>query len=123
MATKLDLKIDQGTSFKMAVTITDENGTKLDLTGYVFTGHVRKTVGAAAVEFSFAFTVPTQVGDDLGKVLITVAPAVTSALNLAPQDSTTKRLVRFVYDIESDNGGEITRWFEGEVIMSPEVTR
>ena len=123
MAARLNLLIEQGTTYRAEMKLTDKNGNPVDLTGHVFTGHVRKTISSPTVEFTLQFNIPVQTGEDVGRVEIFVLSGTTTALSLPAQNTITRTLVKYCYDVESVGGGDTTRWLEGEVHISPEVTR
>ncbi len=52
-------------------------------------------------------------GGDEGTILVTISATDTS--ELVPKE--------YVYDLELDSGGEVTRIIEGKFIVTPEVTR
>lgn len=120
---KFDIDIDQGSDFTMTITIKDAQGNPIDITGHNFTGQIRKTIASSIVEASFSFALKPQTGATLGQVDITLAGSVSSGITLKPQNTTVRKPEAFAYDIESDLGGVVTRWMEGKVNISPEVTR
>lgn len=109
MATVRHLVIDQGTTFSLTLTVADSNGNALNLTGYTLRGQLRKSYG------STSYTSFTTSSGDLsgGELTIALTATQTSAL----------RAGRYVYDIEIDNAGEVTRVLEGIITVTPEVTR
>lgn len=119
---KFNIEIDQGSDFSMQITIKDSLGVEIDLTGHTFTGQIRKTIADTVVQASFTFNVLDQVANT-GKVDITLANAISSAIILPKQNKVTRTAVPMAYDIESEIGGTVTRWLEGTVNISPEVTR
>ena len=109
MATKANLYIDQGTSFSTVVTITDNNGDPIDLTGYQGASQIRKTYSSST---SYPFDV--LVGNTSGTVTLSMSANATA--NIAGG--------RYLYDVElTDTGGLISRVFEGIVTVNPNITR
>jgi hypothetical protein len=117
MATSVSLAIDQGTSFARVLTIQDDSNVAIDVTGYTFRGQARVKYDSASPSFSFAFSIRTQTGGNVGKVDMTLAPADTSPLVIkSPTD--------YVYDVEMvEPGGTVRRLFEGIVTVNPEATK
>lgn len=111
MAIYSNLSIDQGTDFSSEVTVEDATGNAADLTGYAAYGQIRKTHSSTnATDFVATIPFPTQ-----GKVSIKLTNIVTNAMKPG----------RYVYDIEIKNGadGTITRVLEGQLEVTPGVTR
>jgi hypothetical protein len=109
MATVRHLVIDQGTTFSLTLTVADSNGNALNLTGYTLRGQLRKSYG------STSYTSFTTSSGDLSGGELTIALTATQTSSL--------RAGRYVYDIEIDNAGEVTRVLEGIITVTPEVTR
>jgi hypothetical protein len=109
MGTKVNLIIDQGSTFETTVNMTDSNGDLVDLTGYTGAGQIRKHYTSSN---SVNFTV--SLGASEGT--ITLGLSANATANLVSG--------RYVYDIElTDPSGDVTRVFEGIVTVTPQVTR
>ena len=111
MATVSNLYIDQGSDFKVVVTLTNQTGTPLNLENFVVKSQFRKSYQSSqAVTFNVEILEPFT----NGKVRLSL-PADTSSGILAG---------RYLYDIEVVNLlGEKRRVLEGLVILTPEITR
>lgn len=109
MATVNNLVIDQGTTFTLTITVADSNGNALDLTGYTLRAQLRKSYGSTTyTNFTTSSATPAD-----GELTISLTATQTSGL----------RAGRYVYDIEIDNAGVVTRVLEGIITVTPEVTR
>ena len=110
MATIANLVIDQGTTFSSIVTLTDQIGSPLNLTGYTVASQFRKSY-----QSSTAISFTASIYDaNAGKV----------RLQLSPEDTTDVKAGRYLYDIElTSSGGEKSRALEGLVILTPEITK
>ena len=109
MANISNLFIDQGTDFEITVDVTQADGTALDLTGYSAAAQIRKTYGSSQ---RTAFT--TGISAASGQVTMSLSDTQTSALTSG----------RYVYDLNITSGAGITtRVVEGQVIITPGVTR
>jgi hypothetical protein len=109
MATKANIIIDQGTTFSTVITLADEDGNAIDLTGYSANSQIRKHYSSSN---SQSFSV------SLGGILGTVTLSLTSVQ--------TANLVagRYVYDVEvTSSSNVVSRIVEGIVTVTPEVTR
>lgn len=111
MAIYSNITIDQGSDFSTEVTVEDATGNPADLTGYIAAGQIRKTyTSSTAYDFICTIAYPAQ-----GKIDVAMVNTVTETLKPG----------RYVYDIEIKNGvtGPITRVVEGQVEVTPSVTR
>lgn len=110
MATISNLYIDQGSLFRTYVTVSNTDGTALNLTNYTAAGQMRKSYSSSvAYNFSVSISSATQ-----GRVMIELT---TAQSRLIPAG-------RYLYDIEvTSPSGETTRVVEGIVTISPEITK
>lgn len=109
MGTKVNLVVDQGATFETVLTLTQDNGDLIDLTGYSGTAQLRKHYTSSN---STSFTVT------LG--------GANGTVTLGMSANTTANIVagRYVYDVELvDSGNIATRLIEGIVTVTPQVTR
>ncbi len=109
MGTKVNLVVDQGATFETVLTLTQDNGDLIDLTGYTGTAQLRKHYTSSN---STSFTVT------LG--------GANGTVTLGMSANTTANVVagRYVYDVELvDSGNIATRLIEGIVTVTPQVTR
>lgn len=108
MATKANLVIDQGATYSTDLTLTDENGDPLELTGFVATSQIRKWYTSTnAISFS------TSINTESAVITLTLSSTQTNGLSAG----------RYVYDVEIDNGSSVSRVVEGIVTVTPNVTR
>ena len=110
MAIYTNLTVDQGADFSALIDIADSTGNILNLTGYTVAGQVRKNYDSTAY---------TQFG-------ATVSNATGGVITILLTDTQTRSMTagRYVYDVEiTSSGGEVTRVLEGQVEVTPEVTR
>lgn len=110
MATISNLVIDQGTTFSSIITLTNQDGTAMNLTGYTVKSQFRKSYqSSTAINFTASIYDATA-----GKV----------RLQLAPSDTTGVKAGRYLYDIElTTPTDEKIRALEGLVILTPEITK
>jgi len=109
MSTKANLKIDQGADFSTSITLTDDDGNALNLSGYTGAGQIRKYyTSTTAVDFDVSVSANT------GTVSLSLSSNTSNAMNSG----------RYVYDIElTDGSGVVSRIMEGIVTITPGVTR
>lgn len=109
MATIQNLYIDQGTTFSLTITISDQFGDVKNLTDYTVAAQLRKSYySSTATDFTADVSAPTD-----GEVTISLTAAQTSALKAG----------RYVYDIEIESEVETLRVLEGIIVVNPEVTK
>ena len=56
MAARADIVIDQGTTFSTVVTVTDDNGSVVNLTGYTANAMVRKHHTSSSITKTFTIS-------------------------------------------------------------------
>jgi hypothetical protein len=110
MATISNLVIDQGTTFSSIITLTNQDGTAMNLTGYTVVSQFRKSYQSSTAT-SFTASIYDAIA---GQV----------RLQLAATTSSNVRAGRYLYDIELTNpSNEKVRALEGLVILTPEITK
>ena len=108
MATKVNLVVDQGSTFQTSVTFNDENGNTINFSTYSGAAQMRKHFTSSnSVSFSVNMT---------SNGVITLGLTANQTANLTS--------VRYVYDLEvTDSSNLISRLIEGIVTVTPNVTR
>ena len=109
MAVYANLTVDQGTDFSSSVDVTDSDGDPVPLTGYSVAGQIRKHYNSSTkVDF-----------------VATVSNATAGIISLSLSEATTNAMKagRYVYDVEIDLSGTKTRVLEGQLEVTPGVTR
>lgn len=108
MGSRVNLIVDQGTTFRTTITLNDEDGSPLDLTSYTAAGQIRKHYTSSNF---------TEFGIDLSSEGVVT-------LNLDANTTAELSAGRYVYDVEMTNAnGAVTRIVEGIVTVTPQVTR
>lgn len=121
-ASKVDLTIEQGAVYKATLTIKDELLALIDLTGYTFSGQIRKKYDDKSALASFTFTILNQVTYK-GQVEMTLTDVQTSQIPVDGASGPKKTLTQYAYDVEVNTGSYKYRLMEGIAYISPEVTR
>ena len=110
MATISNLVIDQGTTFSSIITLTNQDGTPMNLSGYTVASQFRKSYQSSTAT-SFTASIYDAA---TGKI----------RLQLSAVASSNVKAGRYLYDIELTSGsGEKSRALEGLVIITPEITK
>ena len=118
-AGQLPIYIEQGSTFEMVLTLTDEASALIDLSGETFRGQVRKTTSDAAIQAAFQFEKLT-----LGSIRCFIPASVTTLIEMPKATGAVKKTVAMVYDIESEGAlGVVRRWVEGVATVSPEASK
>jgi hypothetical protein len=111
----LDLFIEQGSTFSYTLTLTDNVGAPLDLTGYTARMQIRQAVQAPNALISLT--------TENGRISITPLTGVIE-LSIEAEATATLNFQNGVYDLEIESaGGIVTRIVQGAVTLSREVTR
>lgn len=121
MADDTNFDIDQGSTFRLDIALTDDLNAPIDITGDLVIGYVRKTASNRNIEAMF-----TVVEDDFtqGKFALILSAQQTSALKCNPSYSAQRIPTQFAYDVELHyTDGTVIRFLQGVLNVSPEVTR
>lgn len=108
MAQKVNIVIDQGTTFNTSFNFTTDDDEPIDFSTYTAASQMRKSYSSST---SYAFTV------GLGN---------TGLITLGMSANTTSTITagRYLYDLEvTDISGIKSRLVEGIVTVTPEITR
>ena len=110
MAAVSNLAIDQGTTFSVTITVTDDTGSARNLTNYTARSQMRRSYYTTA---NTAFTANLLNPTD-GTITLDLSATQTSALKAG----------RYVYDVELvSNTATVERIVEGIVTIYPEATK
>lgn len=104
---KVNLVIDQGTTFQAVLQLNGEDGEPLDVTGYYIRAKMRKHYASA------------------NSVIFSTALANGAAVLLLTANQTSQITAgRYVYDVEMvDSSDQVIRIMEGIATVTPEVTK
>ena len=110
MAIYANISVDQGSDFYSIIEVEDADGLILDLSNYSVNGQVRKTYNSStAINFTAAVS-----DGPRGQISISLTATQTNAMKPG----------RYVYDVEIISvGGTVTRVVEGQLEVTPSVTR
>lgn len=111
----LNLVAYQGASFDYTLTWL-AGGTAVDLTSYSARMQVRESYDAGTAILSLTSGSGITLGGTAGTIYLEASAAVTAGLDGTPNK-------QFIYDLELENGGVVTRLVEGNFTVNPEVTR
>jgi hypothetical protein len=105
--------IDQGSTFYLNLIYQDSSGVPINLTGNTARMQLRRAFTSTAADL----TLTTASGAIVitgatGNILITISDELTGTLEPG----------FYLYDLELDNGGIITRLIQGQITLSQQVT-
>ena len=110
-AGKHNFTIEQGSTFNREITV-QENSQALNLTGYSARMQMRSTHDSSTIALTITASVANPANQ--GKINLTAAATATAAVEEGI----------YVYDLEIESSaGNVTRILEGQVTVTPEVTR
>jgi len=113
LSAKFSLVCDQATTFNFQFQILN-NQTPLNLTGYTGTMTVRPFVGASTVTTVASTDNGRMVFDAInGRVTVTLSASITGAIAAG----------RYAYDLVLNSSGVVTRYLEGNFIVTGAVTQ
>jgi len=109
-----NLIVNQGENYDLTATLTNTDGTPVNINGYALRGKVRYSYGSTGVLVNLA---PTIVNATSGIINFTLTPSETAALPVTVG----------VYDIERYVAGQspeltVVRVLQGTVTVTPEVS-
>lgn len=108
MASKLNLVIDQGTTFNTMFVVNDKDDVPINFTGYTANSQIRKSYSSSN---SYAFGVSL---NSNGEVSLSMSANTTGSIVAG----------RYVYDVEVESSSGVkSRLIEGIVTIMPQVTR
>jgi len=105
----INLVLEQGTDFQSTFTIYNDNGSKLNLTGYTGKGLIKKST-YSSTSYPFSLTFPNRIG---GQVKVSMAKTNTSLIEGG----------RYLYDVVITSPNDFsTRVVQGSVLVTPGVS-
>lgn len=107
MTTKANLIIPQGATYETQISLSDADGAVFDLTNYTGRSYVKKHFTSLTYH---EFTVNLS-----NSGILTLSMTAEQTSNIEPG--------RYRYDVEIQTGNTVLRVIEGEVRVTPEVTK
>lgn len=109
MALYTDISIDQGSTYSGRIPVVNNDGLPVDLTSFDARGQIRKSYAStSAINFDIVIDDPVS-----GVINLRLDPEVTQTLKAG----------RYVFDVEIYDNTDVIRVSEGQVHVSPRVTR
>ena len=106
-----ELTMDQGATFESTLDLVDDAGQPINVTGYSFSGQIRKSYYSSTPTANLSISVSDQAN---GNLIISLSPTLTA--NIAAG--------RYVYDVKMvDTSNTVTRIVEGIITVTPQVTK
>jgi len=126
MVAKLNLKINQGETYRHKLRWSDANDVPIDITEYEIRMQVREHVAATEVLLELITNppIPDPPTGFEGSILLSDPVNGEFTLYLSDSDTSALTWVRGVYDLEMvPLVGDVIRLIEGTVTVSREITR
>lgn len=106
-----ELTVDQGTTFESTLDLVNDDGSAINVAGYVFSGQVRKSFYSANATANITITVANAAN---GNVILSLNSATTANIKAG----------RYLYDVKmTDTTNTVTRIVEGVLTVTPQVSR
>lgn len=106
-----ELTIDQGATFESNLDLVDDDGSSINVAGYVFSGQIRKSYYSLTPTANLTLNI---VDSSNGNVNIYLSSATTANIKAG----------RYVYDVKmTDTSNTVTRIVEGIITVTPQVTK
>jgi hypothetical protein len=110
MAQFIELNLDQGADFSFDMTVTNDDGTSKNITGYNFSSSMKKSYYSANVAANLTSTIINASGG-----------VVRFSINAA--NNSTIKAGRYLFDVKQiDTSNNVTRIVEGLITVNPGIT-
>ena len=109
MAATAYLDIDQGSDFSSEMTLENDDGTPMNISGFNIRSQFRKSYNSV-IGYDFVTTI---INATQGKFTLSLSGVASSAIKPG----------RYLYDVEVYGSQTKTRVVEGVITISPEITR
>lgn len=109
MAATAYLDIDQGSDFTSEMTLENDDGTPMNISGFNIRSQFRKSYNSV-IGYDFVTTI---INAAQGKFTLSLSGVASSAIKPG----------RYLYDVEVYGSQTKTRVVEGVITISPEITR
>lgn len=106
-----ELTIDQGSTYESQLDLVNDDGSAINVAGYVFNAQIRKSYYSLNPTANMTITI---VNSANGNVTLSLNAATTSNIKAG----------RYVYDVKMmDTANTVTRIVEGIITITPQVTK
>jgi hypothetical protein len=106
-----ELTLDQGATFESTLDLVADDGTAINVAGYLFSGQIRKSYYSS---------------NATANLTITVSDTANGNLIISLNSATTANIVagRYLYDVKmTDIANTVTRIVEGIITVTPQITK
>lgn len=106
-----ELTLDQGATFESTLDLVADDGSAINVAGYLFSGQIRKSYYSS---------------NATANLTITVSDSANGNLNISLNSATTANIAagRYLYDVKmTDTANTVTRIVEGIITVTPQVTK
>ena len=111
MAEYVELYMDQGADFSTTIAINDDNNnTPQDISGYIVTSQMRKSLISQNIVASLVCSIPYP---ESGEIYVELDAANTAIIPGG----------RYFFDVKINDNGLYSRLVEGVIFVTPSITR
>jgi hypothetical protein len=106
-----ELTLDQGATFESTLDLVADDGSAVNVAGYLFSGQIRKSYYSS---------------NATANLTITVSDAANGNLTISLNSATTANIAagRYLYDVKmTDTANTVTRLVEGIITVTPQITK
>ncbi len=106
-----ELILDQGATFESTLDLVADDGSAVNVAGYLFSGQIRKSYYSS---------------NATANLTITVSDAANGNLTISLNSATTANIAagRYLYDVKmTDTANTVTRIVEGIITVTPQITK
>lgn len=106
-----ELTVDQGATYETTLDLIADDGTAINVAGYVFSGQIRKSYYSKSATANLTISVTNAA---TGNVMMSLNAATTANIKAG----------RYLYDVKMiDTANVTTRIVEGIITITPQVTK
>jgi hypothetical protein len=121
MAANYKLYIDQGATFSRSISLKNSDGDPYDLSAASISAQIRSTATSSVKIADFTVSISSPAAS--GQFIMSMPASGTALLPVDPNEGPERVNSVYAYDVEMVIGSTVTRLLQGEVVVSPEVTR
>ena len=112
MVAYVELYMDQGTTFRNVINLTDDlTNESINVSGYTVRSQMRRSYYSANATASIVCSVTDAANGEI-------------TMSLASSNTSNIKAGRYLFDLETiDTGGTVSRVLEGIITVTPEITR
>lgn len=120
---KYNIEMIQGSTFELYLTVKESNGAFKDLSGYTASMQIRSSYSSSVVTETLSTSNGEIVINTSSSSINLKLPAARTAAIKVDMDNGSPPRSKYVYDLELETGGDVSKLIFGDVNIYGEVTR